>query len=1017
MSVQRQANYVLQIICIAFVLIAFKVAHLGIVQRETRLKEAEKPKTRTLWLRADRGEICDRFGVLMATNRICYNAAIYYAQIQQIPSRGWGLDAEGNKIRTFPKKEYIKSLAELLKKELSLDAEKIEDLIHAKASLLPHVPLIVKGDLTEQEYYRLKMLEKDFPGLHAEIGSERHYPMGKVGCHIIGTLGSISSKEYTAIIQEIRSLQGIVSEYEAFESFSTIPPEYESIDEVYERLFCLKDKAYTFNDRVGKSGVEGQFEEDLRGSWGMRSIEVDNQGKPICELSQSKPPIQGHQIKLSISAELQQFAEELLIQNESERDGKSLGVDPADKRRKEQKQPWIKGGAIVALDPNTGEVLTLASHPRFDPNDFIKKENLFRWLENEGMISSLWEGRSTLNRERGKKNLIVEEKIPITWEFYLQQVLPKEGAIKTFFETTDDIKGFVQLQEDFLALSFFGQNPSPIELMEALTSKNSPLWEKLRLTEDAIPYLKRLDQSLASIPSPKNRLFIIDLCRLCIDSPRFSDELLSKIGATKIATYRSLNQAFCRFTERKKNESFQTFHEEEFPLWRKENQKTFLAQKRLEEKKKKTYAKSYIDYLNKQEKELFSQFWEEKKFAILLQALHEDSTDPDVQFLQKALAELPQNLEEEWIRTFRFFHELDRPTFTQSAKYKTEKEIASAFYPSGGFGYCRSHAFQATSPQGSLFKLVTAYEGLKQGHNLSIIDEQRKDPKAPPGKQHIVAYSLAKTPYPRQYKGGRLPKTAALNVGKIDLFGALEYSSNPYFAILAGDYLKTPEDLNSASSLFGYGAITGIDLPNEAKGNLPSDLKTNRTGLYSYAIGQHTLLNTPLQSALMVASLANGGSLLKPQIVKEILTPEPIPTAMPLIRHSIFLTPEIQNTLIQGMDGCLWSGQGTVRHSSIRSLVANPIALHEYLLLQHQMVGKSSTTEIVFNPDAIPTSLAQVYKHIWIGSISFPVKSKWENPELVVIVFLRFGSAGRDAAPLAAKMIRKWREIQENHKK
>lgn len=1005
-SIQRQANYVLQIICIAFVLIALKAAHLGIAQREDRLKESEKPKLRTLCLRADRGEICDRFGISMATNRICYNAAIYYAQIQQIPSRGWGLDAEGNKIRISPRKEHIKALALLLKKELLLDETFVEDLIHAKASLLPHVPLILKADLTEKEYYRLKMLEKDFPGLHAEIGSERNYPLGKVGCHILGTLGSISSKEYTAIVQEIRSLQALISEYEAFETLATMPPEYESIEEVYQRLSNLRDKAYTFNDRVGKSGIEGQFEEDLRGSWGKKSIEVDNQGKPIRELPHSKPPEMGAQVRLTISAELQQFAEELLIQNEQERDHKSFGIDPADKKRKEQKQPWIKGGAIIALDPNTGEILTLASTPRFDPNDFVRKENLPRWLENERMIASLWEGRETLNRERGGKS-IFEERIPVTWEFYLQQALPKEGSVKNFFDTVDDIKGFVQLQEDFLALSFFGNNPSPMALMEAITTKNSPLWEQLRSQSDAALYLKRLEHTLSSIPSVKNRLFVIDLCRLCVESSYFSDELLSKVGSMKIPTYRLLNQAFCRFAAQKKEEAFQNFHGVDFPLWREKNQKGFLAQKRLEEKKNKTYAKSYIDYLNQQEKELFALFWEEQKISTLLQALHAASTDPDALLLQKTLAELPQNLEEEWIRTFRFFSELDRPSFTQSSKYKTEKDLASAFYPLGGFGYCRSYAFQATSPQGSLFKLIASYEGLRQGHNFSIIDEQRKDVS---GKQYIVAYGINKTPYPRQYKGGRLPKTASMNVGKIDLLGALEHSSNPYFSIMAGDYLKTPEDLNHAASLFGYGAITGLDLPNEAKGNLPSDLKTNKTGLYSYAIGQHTLLNTPLQSALMVASLANGGHLLKPQIVKE----RDITT--PLIRHSIPLPPSIRNTLMEGMDRCLWSGQGNVRHSSIRSLLSDPAALHEYLLLQHQMIGKSSTTEIVFNPDCIPTSLAQIYKHIWFGSIAFPSKSKWENPELVVIVFLRFGSAGKEAAPLAARMIHKWREIREKHK-
>ncbi len=65
-----------------------------------------------------------------------------------------------------------------------------------------------------------------------------------------------------------------------------------------------------------------------------------------------------------------------------------------------QKQPWIKGGAIVVLDPNNAEVLALASYPRFDPNDFISTNNqeqqkkkrmrIFRWFENDAYLAHIW---------------------------------------------------------------------------------------------------------------------------------------------------------------------------------------------------------------------------------------------------------------------------------------------------------------------------------------------------------------------------------------------------------------------------------------------------------------------------------------------------------------------------------------------------------------------------------------------------------------------------------------------------
>ena len=95
--------------------------------------------------------------------------------------------------------------------------------------------------------------------------------------------------------------------------------------------------------------------------------------------------------------------------------------------------------------------------------------------------------------------------------------------------------------------------------------------------------------------------------------------------------------------------------------------------------------------------------------------------------------------------------------------------------------------------------------------------------------------------------------------------------------------------------------------------------------------------------------------------------------------------------------------------------------MRDYLSLQHQMIGKTSTAEVLFNPNSNPSSKAQIYKHLWFGAISFdsdPLASskvRWEHPELIVVVFLRFGDAGKEAAPIASQMIRKWREIKKSH--
>jgi cell division protein FtsI/penicillin-binding protein 2 len=260
MNLSAKINKILGIFLLAFLVITLKVWHLSVVQREEKLLEAQKPRARTILVKADRGIICDRFGIPLALNKICYNATIYYSQIAQIPSISWKTDSNGKQIKIYARKEYIRNLADSLAKTLSLDAERLEALIHSKAALFPHVPFVVKAGLLEEEYYRLRMMEKDWPGLHAEIGSSRFYPMGKTACHILGTMGAISQKEYIKIAQEISELQMASQFDEPFDA---------------NRLAELKEKAYAMTDLIGKTGVEARFEEILRGFFGKKTFEVD----------------------------------------------------------------------------------------------------------------------------------------------------------------------------------------------------------------------------------------------------------------------------------------------------------------------------------------------------------------------------------------------------------------------------------------------------------------------------------------------------------------------------------------------------------------------------------------------------------------------------------------------------------------------------------------------------------------------------------------------------------------------
>lgn len=139
-----------------------------------------------------------------------------------------------------------------------------------------------------------------------------------------------------------------------------------------QELEKLGDQGYRAGDIIGKTGIEKVFDAQLRGEPGRQQIEVDARGKPMRILA-SVPPVPGKDMTLTIDANLQAVAENHLV-----------GFR----------------GSVVAMDPNNGEVLALASAPSFDPNWFA------------GRISpALWKQLSDAN-ERPMQNRAISSKYP-----------------------------------------------------------------------------------------------------------------------------------------------------------------------------------------------------------------------------------------------------------------------------------------------------------------------------------------------------------------------------------------------------------------------------------------------------------------------------------------------------------------------------------------------------------------------------------------------------------------------------
>lgn len=181
--------------------------------------------------------------------------------------------------------------------------------------------------------------------------------------------------------EDIARVQEIIFKYPAFSIVSRPQRQYEVstsgnllgyTSEVNERDIKKDSTYYLPGDFVGKSGVEKSYEKELRGIKGIKYIQKDIRLRNIGSYkggSLDKDVITGKDITLTIDYDLQRMAEEMLVN---------------------------KHGAIVAIDPNNGEILTLATGPDIDPNLFTgpnKSKNLYALSKD-----TIYENKPTFDR-------------------------------------------------------------------------------------------------------------------------------------------------------------------------------------------------------------------------------------------------------------------------------------------------------------------------------------------------------------------------------------------------------------------------------------------------------------------------------------------------------------------------------------------------------------------------------------------------------------------------------------------
>lgn len=218
------------------------------------------------------------------------------------------------------------------------DARKIINIRYliSEKGYYQYEPTLIAEDIKNTTVAKIEENSINLTGVNIKSSSIRYYPNGNHAAHILGQLGKISSTE--------------------------------DID------YYVKEKGYSLNDIIGKTGIEKAFEEDLRGKKGFVQVQIDSNGKLIDTIKRETSKT-GKTIYLTIDSKLQEIAEQSLektlktIQNGGTYDSVWGGIRMRDNRRIYNK---ATSGAVVVLDVKTGDVLAMASYPDYDPNLFVK---------------------------------------------------------------------------------------------------------------------------------------------------------------------------------------------------------------------------------------------------------------------------------------------------------------------------------------------------------------------------------------------------------------------------------------------------------------------------------------------------------------------------------------------------------------------------------------------------------------------------------------------------------------------
>lgn len=269
-----------------------RLAWLQVSQGERYKTLSDQNRIDTNLILPERGEIFDRYGVPLAVNKQNFRVLVIPEQAKDTES-------------------VVRSVKSLL----NLSEDYIRDVLKEAGRTAKFIPVEITDNLSWQDVAKIEVHLPDLPGVSIDENKRRTYPFSEATAHLVGYVGAVSQADLDRDDNPLLRQPGF---------------------------------------KVGKTGLEKQFENQLRGKSGTEHVEVNVIGREVRKLK-NQESTHGERLNLTIDAQLQRFTQERLGQERS--------------------------ATAVVMDAHTGEVFALASSPAFDPNQFTSRLSAAVWEE------------------------------------------------------------------------------------------------------------------------------------------------------------------------------------------------------------------------------------------------------------------------------------------------------------------------------------------------------------------------------------------------------------------------------------------------------------------------------------------------------------------------------------------------------------------------------------------------------------------------------------------------------------